>query len=101
MAEAVGELLAAMLERNGIGVDDVISVILTATPDLVSSFPAAGARGFGLVDVPLLCAQEINVAGALPRVIRVLMHAESDLARSDVTHVYLRGAEALRADLHP
>ena len=100
MREAVAELLEAMLERNSIVIDDIISVILTSTPDLISAFPAAGARDFGFVDVPLLCAQEIDVAGALPRVIRVLMHAECSLNRSDVSHVYLRGAEVLRADLH-
>lgn len=100
MREAVAELLATMLERNGLVADDVVSVILTATPDLDCAFPAAGARDFGFVDVPLLCAQEIGVAGALERVVRVLMHAETTLDRSAVQHVYLRGAEALRMDLH-
>ncbi|GDX32897.1 chorismate mutase [Actinomycetes bacterium] len=101
MREAVSELLGAMLERNQITADDVISVILTATVDLVSAFPAAGARDFGFVDVPLLCAQEIDVQGALPRVVRVLMHIESDRDRNSIDHVYLRGAEVLRQDLHP
>ncbi len=101
MREAVAELLGAMLERNQITADDVISVILTATADLVSAFPAAGARDFGFIDVPLLCAQEINVEGALPKVVRVLMHIESDRARGSIEHVYLRGAEVLRSDLNP
>ena len=99
MAEAVVELVGAMLERNALEVDALISVIFTATPDLVSMFPAAAARGLGLGDVPLLCAQEIDVAGALTRVVRVLMHAEVDRSRADVAHVYLRGAEVLRQDL--
>lgn len=101
MREAVSELLGAMLERNQITAEDVVSLILTATPDLVSAFPAAGARDFGFVDVPLLCAQEINVEGALARVVRVLMHIDSDRDRSSIDHVYLRGAEVLRQDLQP
>lgn len=99
MQEAVLELVASMLERNVLPVDDVISVIFTTTPDLVSAFPASFARELGFADVPLLCASEIDVAGALPRVVRVLMHAELDVPRSDVQHVYLRGAESLRRDL--
>jgi chorismate mutase len=99
MREAVGELLTAMMERNSIGSDEIISVLLTGTPDLTCSFPAAGARAIGLVDVPLLCAAEMDVAGALPRVVRVLMHVEVDVPRSAISHVYLRGAEVLRQDL--
>lgn len=100
MRAAVAELLAEMLGRNGLGADDVVSVLLTATPDLDCAFPAAGARDFGFADVPLLCAQEIGVAGALERVVRVLMHVETNLDRAAIQHVYLRGAQVLRADLH-
>ena len=99
MREAVGELLTVMMERNRITSEDMVSVILTGTPDLVSAFPAAGARDIGLVDVPLLCAQEMDVAGALARVVRVLMHVDVDRDRSQIQHVYLRGAEVLRQDL--
>ena len=99
MAEAVVELVSAMLERNEVDRDALVSVIFTATPDLVCMFPAAAARGLGLGDVPLLCAQEIDVAGALTRVVRVLAHADLDRPRGDVVHVYLRGAEVLRQDL--
>ena len=100
MREAVGELLVAMLERNGVVTDDVVSVILTSTPDLTSAFPAAGARLVGFAEVPLLCAQEIDVAGALERVVRILMHVDTATPRPQIQHVYLRGAEVLRADLH-
>ena len=100
MRDAVGELLTAMLNRNGLTTTEVVSVILTSTPDLACGFPAAGAREVGFGDVPLLCAQEINVAGALARVVRILMHVETDTPRSSIQHVYLRGAEVLRADLH-
>lgn len=99
MSEAVVELLQAMLERNGLDTDDLISLLFTATPDLHSQFPAAAARSIGIADVPLLCAQELAVQGAMPQVVRIMAHVECDLARSEVTHVYLRGTEALRADL--
>ena len=99
MADAVVELLTQMLERNGLGFDDLVSVLFTATPDLHCAFPAAAARGLGLRDVPLICAQELDVEGAARRVVRVLIHAESDLPRADIAHVYLRGAEVLRQDL--
>ncbi|MEZ5116521.1 MAG: chorismate mutase [Candidatus Nanopelagicales bacterium] len=99
MSEAVVELLSVMIERNGLTHDDLVSVIFTATPDIHCGFPAAAGRAIGLVDVPLLCAQEIDVTGAMPLVVRVLMHAELDRALTEVSHVYLRGAEALRVDL--
>lgn len=99
MDEAVQELLAAMLDRNRVGADALISIILTATPDLRSTFPATAARGLGLDDVPLLSAVELDVPGALPRVVRVMAHAEIDVPRNEVAHVYLRGAQVLRRDL--
>lgn len=101
MSEAVAELLGEMLTRNGVRSDDVVSVILTCTPDLTSAFPAAGARAFGLTDTPLMCAQEMEVHGALERVVRILAHVESAIPRSRIQHVYLRGAEVLRQDLIP
>lgn len=101
MAEAVVELLGEMLARNGVDKSDVVSVILTCTPDLTSAFPAAGARSFGLLDTPLMCAQEMDVDGALPRVVRILAHVESAVPRAEIHHVYLRGAEVLRQDLIP
>jgi chorismate mutase len=99
MIEAVVELVTKMLEVNGLVSEDLISMVLTSTPDLTSEFPAFAARQLGMGDVPLLCASEINVAGALPRVIRVMAHVETDRQRADVKHVYLRGAETLRRDL--
>ncbi|MFJ1600845.1 chorismate mutase [Streptomyces sp. NPDC088261] len=99
MDDQVRQLLTAMLERNAIARDDLISIWFTATPDLHSDFPAAAARGLGIVDVPLLCAQEMDVAGAMPRVVRILAHIESDLPRSRIAHVYLGAAAALRKDI--
>ena len=93
------ELVLAMLERNGLEVDSLVSVIFTATPDLHSIFPAAAARGLGLGHIPLICAAELNIEGAMPRVVRVLMHAYSSRGLRDVAHVYLGGAQALRQDI--
>lgn len=97
--QATSELLGAVLERNRFVPDDLISVVFTATPDLTSEFPAYAARQMGITDVPLLCATEIAVPGAMPRVLRLLAHVETALARAEVRHVYLRGAAALRTDL--
>ncbi|MBT2490366.1 chorismate mutase [Streptomyces sp. ISL-96] len=99
MNEQVGELLSAILERNGLTPDDLISIWFTATPDLHSDFPAAAARKLGIVDVPLICAQELDIAGAMPRVVRILAHVESDLPKSSVSHIYLGAAAALRKDI--
>ena len=96
---SVDELIRSILEQNAIQNDDLVSMILTATPDLRSEFPAVAARALGIGDVPLLCAQEIDVEGALPRVIRVMVHVHSDRSRDQIKHVYLRGAAALRRDL--
>jgi chorismate mutase len=99
MRKAVIELLQEILTSNSISHDDLISILFTATPDLQSDFPAAGVRELGLTDLPLICAQELDVKGSLPRTIRLLIHANSFLPRSEVTHKYLRGAVVLRPDL--
>ena len=99
MREAVVELLQDLMKANSISDDDLISILFTATPDIKSDFPAAGVRELGLVDLPLICAQELDVAGSLPRTVRLLIHANSSLTRSEVTHKYLRGAVVLRPDL--
>lgn len=97
--EAVIELLESMLDDNDLSPADVISAVFTATPDLVSEFPAHAARLLGWTDIPLLCAQELPVTGALPRCIRVMLHAEMTRERSAVRHAYLRHAVLLRSDL--
>ena len=97
--EATTELVSEVMARNGLSTDDVISVVFTTTPDLTAEFPALAARKLGFHDVPLLCASEIAVPGALPRVIRLMAHIDTDRPRSDVQHVYLRGATALRLDI--
>lgn len=93
------ELLEAMLDDNDISPADVVSAVFTATPDLVSEFPAHAARLLGWTDIPLLCAQELPVRDALPLCIRVLLHVETRMARSEMKHAYLRHAVLLRTDL--
>lgn len=99
LLDSVDELIRQILGQNGLQTDDLVSMLFTATPDLHSEFPALAARRLGIGDVPLLCTQELDVQGAMPRVIRVMVHAEMERSKADVRHVYLRGAEALRRDL--
>jgi chorismate mutase len=97
--QASAELVTEVLDRNELSADDVISIVFTATPDLTAEFPAYAARLLGLTDVPLLCATEIAVPGAMPRVLRLLAHVQTERKRADLRHVYLRGAATLRSDL--
>lgn len=92
-------LLREMMSRNGLAKDDLVSILFTSTPDLVSEFPAAAARGIGISDVPLICAREIDVKGAVPRCIRVMMHVYTDKGYGELRHVYMRNAHQLRTDL--
>ena len=98
--QATRELLEEILTENkGMQPEDVASAIFTVTDDLVSTFPAQGARQMGWGLVPMLCAREIPVPNSLPRVIRVLVHWNTDLPQNEITHVYLREAVKLRPDL--
>lgn len=99
IVEATKRLLRAMIEQNEIDLDDIASVLFSLTPDLRTVFPALGAREMGWVHVPMLHFTEIDVPGALPRVIRVLMHVNTARTQANVEHVYLDGARVLRPDL--
>jgi chorismate mutase len=99
MLARVAELVTDVMSANGLDVDDFISIIFTATSDLVSEFPAYAARQLGFSDVPLVCARELEIEGSMARVVRLMAHVETDLPRADVTHVYLHGAAHLRRDL--
>lgn len=99
VTERTVALLEAMLERNGVHHDDLISILFTATDDIHSIFPATAARTVGLGDVPLICARELDIVDGTPMCIRVMAHLESDRARADLRHVYLEGAKGLRDDL--
>lgn len=95
--EATRELLTTLMERNGTTEDELVSAIFTVTPDLTSEFPARAARALGWDGAAMLCSVEIPVPGAMPGVVRVLLHLELP-ATAPVRHVYLRGAEELRPD---
>ena len=96
VAAATRELLDEIFSANALVADDVVSILFTGTPDLRAAYPASAARQLGLTDVALMGAQEMDVEGGMPRVIRVLLHA---YAPGPPRHVYLREARALRSDL--
>lgn len=96
---STSQLVSSVLELNSLTGDDVISIMFTATSDVHSEFPAVAARELGLGDVPLMCTQELDITGAMPRVIRLMALVNTTLRRDEITHVYLRGATALRRDL--
>lgn len=96
--KATTELLTTTLERNELAVEQIVSCMFTCTPDLNSEFPAVAARDLGFQKVPLLCAQEIHVIGAMPKVVRTLTHYYAEKTHQP-THVYLDEAKLLRLDL--
>jgi chorismate mutase len=96
--DATEELVREVMARNELSPEDMVSCIFTCTDDLDAEFPAVAARRLGLSTVPLLCTREIDVPGALPRVIRLLLHCYAD-PESQPRHVYLREAVSLRRDL--
>jgi chorismate mutase len=98
MAQAVTELLREIFSKNALMKEDLISIFFTATEDLLCDFPAA-ARQLDLGDIPLICAREIPVVGALPKVVRVMVHAYSERSHAEMKHIYTRGAEVLRRDI--
>jgi chorismate mutase len=95
--DAVVELCREIERRNDLRPEDIGWAIFTVTHDLDADFPARAARVAGWTAVPMICSQEIPVPGSMPRIVRVLLHVESD---GPAHHVYLRGAQALRPDLH-
>lgn len=99
LIERVQTLLRELFERNGVEHDDVISILFTATDDVHSAFPALAARLMGLGDVPLICARELDIDGAVPRCIRVMVHLSTRRERHELRHVYLEDARGLRDDL--
>ncbi len=99
LLDRVEILLREMIDRNGLDHEDLISILFTATPDVHSVFPAVAARRIGLGDVPLMCAQEIDVTDGMPLCVRIMMHVNTDLLRSELRHVYLEQARSLRDDL--
>ncbi len=99
VTERSQELVVALMERNELAEDDIVSMLFTATADVTSIFPATAIREIGFGAVPLLCAAEIAVPGAMPRCIRVLLHIHTTKSKDEIHHVYLHGAQGLRDDL--
>ncbi|HZK54515.1 MAG TPA: chorismate mutase [Desulfosporosinus sp.] len=97
--QATQELLQRIMSENTLSTDDLVSAIFTVTPDLNADFPASSAREIGWELVPLLCATEIPVPSGLSRCIRVLIHVNTTRGQTEITHVFLRNAIALRKDL--
>ncbi len=96
--EVTTEMLRTLLALNELGADDLVSLWFTTTVDLNATFPAVAARELGLDQIPLMCAHEMNVPGALDMVVRVLVHVNSDKKPSEIRHVYLRRAIELRPE---
>ena len=93
-------LCLEMVERNNMKPEDIASITISTTPDIRSAFPAKSVRLMeGWQFVPIMCMHEMDVPGALPLCIRVLMHVNTDVAQKDVQHVYLNEAVKLRPDL--
>lgn len=97
--DRTARLITTMLDRNDVSKADLISIVFTATDDIRSEFPAAAARQIGISDIPLLCARELHVEGAVERCVRVLMHLYTEKDPATLRHVYLEGAVPLRTDL--
>lgn len=98
IVEATEELLREVMERNALAAEDMVSCVFTCTSDVDAEFPALAARNLGLSAVPLLCAREIDVPGALPLTIRLMLHCYAE-ETAPARHVYLREAVSLRRDL--
>jgi chorismate mutase len=99
VTERSQELILRLMERNDLVEDDIVSILFTATADVTSLFPATAIREIGFGAVPLLCAAEIAVPGAMPLCIRILLHVHTTKTRDEIHHVYLHGAQGLRDDL--
>lgn len=96
---ATQQLVSEMIKRNNLDESRIVSILFTATPDLTQEFPATAARSLGLDHVPLMCAQELSIEGSMRKCIRIMMHVDAPMSRSDVHHVFLGNAQALRRDL--
>lgn len=97
--QASNELLTNIIKENQISIEEIISIIFTATSDLDKVYPAVAARELGLHLVPLLCFQEMKVIGSLQKCIRVMVYIDRNCGFEEIKHVYLRDAVILRPDL--
>jgi chorismate mutase len=96
--DATRELLAELMQANGLHVADIASALFTTTRDLNAEFPAVAANEMGFREVALMCGHEMDVPGSLPMCLRILLHVNTEKEQRELIHVYLRGAKALRPD---
>ena len=99
LLKSTAELVTKILHLNNLNQDQLVSMLFTATADISSEFPSQAVKALGLGDVPTVCFVEMNVVSAIPRIIRVIVNVETDLPRSEIQHVYLRGAEQLSEEV--
>jgi chorismate mutase len=99
ITDRVLTMLSTIMARNELVEDDIVSILFTATDDIVSMFPATAARTMGLGAVPLICARELAIVGSVPRCVRVMLHVTTGRPRDQIVQVYLEGAQGLRDDL--
>lgn len=99
--KATRELITEVMQRNHFRIEDLVSAFFTTTQDLNAEFPAAAARQLGWTNTALMCGHEMNVPGSLPMCLRVLLHVNTDKGSDEIQHVYLKGAENLRATVPP
>jgi len=94
------KLMKEIISANHINPQDVASVVISTTPDIISAFPAKAVRTLPDWDyVPVMCMHEMNVLGALPLCIRALVHVNTEVNQKDIQHIYLNDAVKLRPDL--
>lgn len=100
VSKVTQELLSEIINRNSLELENIVSVLFTATKDIHSEFPATAARSLnGFSEIPVMCAQEIDVTGSMPMCIRIMMHVDATKSRKDIKHVFLGNAKNLRKDL--
>ncbi len=97
--DAAAELLTEIMDQNGIGKDDIISIIYSVTTDLDAAFPATAARMLGFSKTAMLSTYEMDVPGSLRKCIRVLLHIDTDKKNDEIKYVYLKEAKKLRPDI--
>ena len=91
-------LMGKILEENIIEMDDIVSVVFSATKDLTKVYPAKIAREIGFSSSPLMCLQEMYVEYSLEKCIRVLITINCE-KNHKIKHIYLKKAAKLRPDI--
>jgi chorismate mutase len=103
ITEATDELLRELIVLNDLDPAEICFGYFTTTHDLTAEYPAVAARKLGWLEVPLLCGHDMNVQQPNPRgvpmCVRVLILYNTPRPQSSMRFAYLRGAQAIKADL--